>query len=265
MVSGSNNTSVKYHNIFDYKLSKDEAVKWQHKSQKVAVSGKRTKSQIQRAKYSQRKLIIAKKAARVISIIPSVLFVGVTGSLAMMNANKNSDIDLLIITKKNTLWTTRALVYFVLRTTHFVLRKPQDKNERDALCLNLWLDETSLIWQKKQRNIYTAHEIAQIVPLANKENIYERFLYLNKWILDYWPNAVAVQSTKRLHHTVGIVQKKLRTKYYVLSTFIEKIAYLIQYIYMKSKITNEVITPTRALFHPNNNSKYVLDKLKVVE
>lgn len=273
MESASNNTSVKYHDIFDYKLTKEEAIRWQYKKQKVAVISKRSRRQLQREKYSQKKLVIAKEAAKLISKIPSVLFVGITGSLAMMNAGKNSDIDLMIVTKKNTLWTTRLLVYCILHTTGYMLRRPKIEDEKDALCLNMWLDETGLVWQKKERNIYTAHEIAQIIPLANKENVYERFLYLNKWILEFWPNSVKIQKNN-IEKTVSLrVRNNLKFSKFKYLNFVSDfvfrasnfIAFTVQYLYMKSKITNEVITPTRALFHPNNNSKYVLDKLKMIE
>ncbi|WKZ25335.1 MAG: hypothetical protein QY322_03000 [bacterium] len=253
MASGSNNLSVKYHDIFDYKLTKAEAIRWQYKSQKTVVSGIKNKRRLQREKYSQKKLIIAKKAAKLISKIPSVLFVGITGSLAMMNAGKNSDIDLMIITKKNTLWITRLFVYCLIITSRQSLRRPQIASERDRLCLNIWLDETDLIWVKKDRNIYTAHEIAQIIPLVNKQKTYEMFLRCNRWILDYWPNSVKISSKQ---YKVYSNQKSS------LLTIIEPIAYKLQRLYMSSKLTKEVVTPTRALFHPRNNSKYIDRKLK---
>ncbi|MFZ3301452.1 MAG: hypothetical protein WA152_01915 [Microgenomates group bacterium] len=251
-LKSNDDVAVRYHKIFDYKLTKEEAVRWQYKQNLSSAEGKNQKSErrLQREKYSKKKLEIAKNASELISKIPTVLFVGITGSLAMMNADKNSDIDLLLITKKNMLWTTRVLVYFVLRTMHYVLRKPQDKNERDALCLNMWLDETSLIWDRKDRNIYTAHEIAQIVPLVNKNNTYERFLFLNKWILNYWPNAVEIKKSKTQI-------KRFKSEINIL----EKIAFKLQYIYMKSKITTEIITPHTAIFHKNDWGKVVMKKL----
>ena len=57
----------------------------------------------------------------------------------------------------------------------------------------MWLDESDMVWQRKDRNIYTAHEIAQIVPLINKDKTYEKFLSHNRWILDFWPNAVKIR------------------------------------------------------------------------
>ena len=242
------NISVRYHKIFDYSLTKEEAVKWQYKNQKTVVKGGKSETRLQREKYSQKKLKIAQKAVMLISKVPTVLFVGVTGSLAMMNADKNSDIDLLIITRKNMLWTTRALVYGILLVMGYQLRKPEQENEKDKLCLNMWLDETSLVWDKKDRNIYTAHEIAQIVPLINKNNIYERFLYKNIWIISYWPNAVTVRSIKYVVRGNNV-------------NILEKIAFKLQYLYMKSKITTEIITPYMAIFHKNNWGKVVMNKL----
>lgn len=247
-LKSSNFTSVKYHDIFDYKLTKTELIKWQYKNLKEKVDGDKNKSRLQREKYSAKKLIIAKKAANLISKIPSIKFVGITGALAMMNAGKNSDIDLMIITKNNYLWTTRLLSYIVTWLLGFKTRSPKNSFEKDKLCLNLWLDESDLIWNKKDRNIYTAHEIAQIVPLVNKDKTYEKFLYLNKWILAYWPNAVAVHSTKYIVRSNKI-------------NLLEKIAFWLQYQYMKNKITREIVTQSKAIFHPNDWGKVVIKKL----
>src|SRR3989304_3499089 len=52
--------------------------------------------------YLQKKLKINKKNISIIN------------SLAFGTSNENSDIDILMITKKNRLWTTRALVILLL-------------------------------------------------------------------------------------------------------------------------------------------------------
>ncbi len=250
MVLKSNSPSIDYHNIFDFKLTKEESVKWQYKNQKIKVSGIKNKSRLQREKYSQAKLILATKAAKVISKIPTVKFVGITGALAMMNCGKDGDIDLMVITKNGHLWTTRLVSYLVIWLSGYKTRSPKNKLEKDRLCMNLWMDESDLVWGKENRNIYTAHEIAQVVPLVNRDNAYERFLQLNDWILEYWPNSVKINNHK-------LISKKIKSK----TGFLEKMFYSIQYWYMKNKITREVITPTRAIFHPKDWSKVVLSKL----
>ncbi|MEK7168938.1 MAG: hypothetical protein AAB778_02895 [Patescibacteria group bacterium] len=251
----SNITSQKYHEIFDFKLTKDELHKWQYKNVKEFAKGFKNKTRLQREKYSKKKLKLAKRAAILISKIPTVKFVGITGALAMNNAGRNSDIDLMIITKSGRLWMTRLLSYMAIWLNGYKTRKPNQKNEKNKLCINLWMDENDLTWNKLDRNIYTAHEIAQIVPLVNKNNIYERFLRCNRWILNFWPNSVKILRSKKTSNFISI---------HLISWLMEKLAYNIQYLYMSRKITREVVTPTRAIFHPNDWGKIVLEKLNKI-
>lgn len=254
-------TSVKYHDIFDYKLTKEDLVRWQYKNLKETTKGLKNKSRLQREKHSIKKLKIAKRAAKLISKISTIQFVGITGALAMMNAGKDSDIDLMIITKHNTLWTTRLRCYVVMWLYGFKTRKPRNKDQKDALCLNMWLDEDDLIWGKKDRNIYTAHEISQIVPLTNNNNIYEKFLYLNRWVLDYWPNAVKVIRYKDIKSMVNKQKSFIILLVCDLISILENLAFKLQYFYMRSKMTREQVTPTRAIFHPYDWGENILKKL----
>lgn len=267
-------TSILYHDLFDYPLSFPDLIRW--KSGKSFSSGKSEFSiaikrgyyfldghegliykRLLRKRISAKKMSIAKRAAKVLSLTPGIKMVAVTGSLAMENSSEESDIDIMIITKAGALWTTRAFVYFALHVFGFTTRKPNDNYQKDKLCLNMWLDEDDLVWKKYDRNAYTSHEIAQIVPLVNKDKTYEKFLFTNKWILSYWPSAVRVQSTKYNAQRPNI----LSTMYYVLSTTLESVAFKLQYQHMKSKITREVVTKTRALFHPQDWGKVVLSRL----
>lgn len=240
-------SSINYHKIFDYPLTQEELLRWRYKNVNEKTTNTKNKKRLEREKISRQKLIIAKKASKILSLIPTIKFVGVTGSLAMMNAKKESDIDLMVITKSNTLWATRLLCLIIFTGR---IRRAKNNNEEDKLCFNMWLDENDLIWDKKDRNIYTAHEIAQVIPLVDKDKTYEKFLYLNRWLLDFWPNSV-----DKKYMVCG-------KSYIAANTWIEKMFFWIQYKYMRSKITREVITPTRAIFHPNDWGKIVMKKLE---
>ena len=177
----------------------------------------------------------------------------------MENSNEESDIDLMIITKKNLLWTTRAFVYLLIGLLGIKKRRPFDSNQKDKLCLNIWMDESDLSWTKKQRNIYTAHEIAQILPLVNKDNTYEKLLNINRWVLKYWPNSVKIE---RIENSVkSRVKEQNVIRYTLFTDFLEKLFFKLQYQYMKTKMTREVATATRALFHPQDWGKVVLGRL----
>lgn len=272
MVSESDKLSVLYHDIFDYPLTKDELKKWKvgkrlnkNQPKKVEIQSRQgyffvrnkkylVKRRKERERYSKKKLRIAKRAAEDISQISSVLFVGVTGALAMNNAQKSSDIDLLIITKEKRLWTSRLSVYLYLKLKGYKLRKPGVKNEKDMLCLNMWLDESALVWPVNDRNIYTAHEIAQIVPVVNKDKAHEKLLESNRWIKKYWPNSIKNKKNRSGKY------KNLKDKdsTILLSDILERFLYLFQKVYMKNKITREIVSLNKAIFHPVNWGKKVL-------
>lgn len=260
--------SIKYHDIFDYPLTTLETIKWSvgEKGLKSIVDFPRvserdgyyfvegrdnlTYKRLLKERTSKGKLAIARKAAQILSQLPTIRGVFITGALSMENTVDNSDIDLMIITRRNTLWTTRLLSYLVLNIFGLKIRKSGTGDQKDRLCLNIWLDESLLSWDKKERNIYSAHEIAQVVPIINKDFVYERFLQKNSWIKDYWPNAVKIESEKYRENKVGSKP-----------CLIEKIAFWIQYRHMKNKITREAVTIHKGIFHPNNWSKFIIQRL----
>ncbi len=253
--------TIMYHDIFAYPLTQSELIKWEMGDIKLKDQAANLKfkngfyflegkdglmfKRIMSERVSQKKIKLANHAAKILSKIPTIKLVALTGSLAMQNANENSDIDLMIVTSKNTLWLSRLTAYFLLKLTNSELRVPKDNNEKDKLCLNMWLDETDLFIEK--HNVYTAHEIAQIVPLVNKYKTYENLMESNSWIKKYWPNAVKIQK----------VQVKELKKINGLLSFLENIAFKFQYNFMKKKITREVVTPTRAFFHPYDWGEFI--------
>jgi len=267
-------SSLIYHDIFDYPLAPLELIKWtagkeiefknlentkiSTKNGFLFLNGKEgsTLKRLMRKRISKRKLEKAKKAARVLSFLPTIKMVAVTGALAMNNANEDSDIDFLMITKKGSLWTTRLFAMGLLKVFRIPRRKYGDKITKDKLCLNIWLDESDLAWGKNNRNIFTSHEISQIIPLVNKDQAYERFLSKNIWIADFWPNATSAKVEKRK-------KKKKIEKGGLVTMLIEPLMRRAQYWYMKNKITRETITPTRALFHPVDWASFISLKLEL--
>jgi len=253
---------ILYHDIFSYPLKKSELNRWQssysvkNSFQIINVKGFHllkgrediVKKRLKRKKFSNKKLIVAKRAAKVLELIPSVKFIGITGSLSMNNASQESDIDFLIITSCGWLWSTRILSYFLLKLSGFSVRRAGDSDEKDKLCLNMWLDESDLYFNKQ--NVFTSHEIAQIVPLINKNKTYEVLLFTNSWIFNFWPKAcikpkVYLREIKKTNQNV-----------------LEFIAFNLQKIYMKSKKSREVVSETRAFFHPFDWGKKVIHELE---
>lgn len=263
--------SLYYHKLFEYPLTKNELIRW--KASNIPGSFQSNEhtvklingyylldsmknsiiKRVMRTKISERKLRIAVRASNILSKIPSIKMVGLTGSLAMMNADENSDIDLMIIVQKDTLWTTRLLVLLNLILFGFKIRRAGEKEEKDMICTNIYLDESDLIWTK--RNFFTAHEIAQVVPLANKENVYEKFILNNKWITRYWPNSVEIKKYRNGKKNVKFIGK--------LQGFFNPICFFLQKLYMRKRITCEYVSMTKALFHPVDWGEIVNSRLNL--
>jgi hypothetical protein len=124
--------------------------------------------------------------------LPLVRFVGVTGALAMSNAERRADIDLFVLTHPGRLWLCRLLVLAVVRIA--ALRG-------HTLCPNFLLSTAAL--SLRERNLFTAHEIAQMVPLR-RTKWYARFIDANTWAFEFLPNATTIEEPT---HADGVLTR----------------------------------------------------------
>ena len=206
-----------------------------------------------RTKYSEAKLKRAAFFAKLLRIIPTVKLVAISGDLAMRNSSKGDDIDLVIITSKGFLWTTRFLANMMLLPFK---RDPAGQKISDCACLNMFLDESDL--SIKDRNIYTAHEICQMKLLWDRNGTYRRFIRANSWIREYLPNWKQEKITSPKSQVPSHKSFQFITNNLALIT--ERVLRSFQLSYMKSKITTERISSTQLFFHPKDTQKIVLDR-----
>ncbi|MGB9911666.1 MAG: hypothetical protein ACPLKP_03690 [Microgenomates group bacterium] len=212
-----------------------------------------------REKENEKKLKKAFKIANFLKIIPGIKMVAISGAVAMKNAKEEDDIDFLIVTKKNWMWTVRFLAVILLEILG-CRRRPNDKNVKDKICLNMFITEDKLKIPKKDWNLFIAHEICQLKPLWEKDNVYWRFLEENQWIKDYLPNYFFSLREKAL----SLKKSKERFSFNPL----EKILKFFQLWYMKKRITQEKISSGILRFHPHDLKKEILNeyqkKLKIL-
>lgn len=205
----------------------------------------------ERRKISEKKIEKAKKIVKILSRIPTIELIGISGSVAMLNAEKNADIDLFIITKAETLWITRLLVLGLLESMQ-VRRRRSGKQVKDTICLNMLIDTTQLAFPKNRHDMYTAHEILQMKVLFARGFIYHEFLRNNKWIIKCMPNGFPQSVLKEIPKTIPIPSKVLKR--------IEPLARLSQVIYSNRHKTSEMLSPTFVAFHPFDYRKTILEK-----
>ena len=187
--------------------------------------------------YAKPKMEIAKKATEVLAKIPLISFVGVTGSVASGWPKKNDDIDFLIICKKDSLWICRIWATVLLKINGFKMRDASVEIS-DSLCLNLWLDEGSLTIVKDRQNLLTGLDLVWLKLMLNRQNCWQRFLVANKWAEKY----VILNKAKEVRNDTEKVGG--------LVTIVNWLAFGIQYWYMKRKMKGEIVSISKAYFHP---------------
>ncbi|MDD5415481.1 MAG: hypothetical protein PHE48_00570 [Candidatus Daviesbacteria bacterium] len=214
--------TLAYADIFDYPLNTYELHKWLigkkltlrqvEKALKklYQVSGikykgeyyflpRRNKLTAKRRRREKQSAIYFRKAkilSQALKLIPWIKLVGVSGALAVGNAGKSDDIDLLIITSKNRLWISRLLALGLLSLIGR-RRKVGEKGRKIAgkLCINILLEEDRL--EQQSKDIFVAHEVLQMKVLWQRDGVYSKYLEDNEWAFKFLPNWIGVMVARR--------------------------------------------------------------------
>ena len=119
----------------------------------------------------------ARRWSRVLTWIPYVRMVAVTGGLACDSVEDHDDIDLFVVTAPGRLWLTRLAIVVVVRIAG--LRGPE-------LCPNYIVASDAL--EMDVRTQYVARELAQSIPLCGAD-VWDQLLDANSWYREHLPNA----------------------------------------------------------------------------
>lgn len=252
--------TLSYAAFFNFPLTKDQLHFWLISSKRYSyqdvtavyrriLSSEEKHLLQERLTLTQEKTHLARQVTSLLSHIPSIKLIALTGSLAVSNAKADDDIDLMIVTSSNTLWLTRLIV-IPLISLFFKRRHPKSESNRDSICLNLWLDQTALEVPFFKQNLYTAHEVLQIQTLYDPHCYYGHFIYANSWTQKYLANAYSILTTSLSSTMEGERNNLISSIIRLFNSF----AYKIQYLYMKPRITRETIGLHSAFFHPRDLS-----------
>ena len=122
------------------------------------------------------------KYVNYIKWIPWLKMISIWNSLAMNNANSESDIDLYIVTTRNSMWLNRIIITFLFQ---IMWVRKNDKNHAGRFCLSFFstLDWMSFKNWKIENDIYLYFWIIYMKPILDYDSTYKNFINLNKeWL-----------------------------------------------------------------------------------
>jgi hypothetical protein len=208
---------------------------------------------------ADRRMKAARIFTRIISNFPYVRAVFISGSLSKHVMKNDSDIDFFIITESGRLWFCKALLT--------IFKKIVLINSHRNFCLNYFIDTNTL--SIPDRNIYTATEIAFLLPMYNYL-LYCKFLDANNWYRYDYPNRKEINEMVHVkpfglkyffefacNNFLGIAFDQL--SYKVLTGFWKK-----KYNYLGEKKYSRNIQSSKNVskFHPDSYQERVLDNLE---
>lgn len=203
----------------------------------------------------RRKREEAFSTARLLCKIPTIYFIGISGGLAAGSATEGDDIDLFIITKKKTMFISRLLALLLLQVVG-KRRKRGEKNAPNKMCLNMWLDTSELQFTPSQQDLYTAREIAQLLPLYDRGGTYQMFLRSNSWIKIFLPHAFLFPFRPRHSMNSNTFMERLMGVFEFPSK-------LLQLYSIKRHQTTEIVTEHALLFHPRDYRQRILKEYAI--
>jgi hypothetical protein len=236
---------------------------------------------------------------KLLSLFPQIQLIGLSGTLAMMNADINDDIDLFIITARNRLFTGRIIAIVIgyllfvkrERLNNVIARSPErsrrttkqsplmmrlprpfgarnDNIFKDKVCLNLFFDESNLKIPKRKQTEYVAHEVLQMKPIINKNSAYERFLAANRWVEKIFPNVSQIFNSQfsvfNEFSNLKIKNLNLIENFKLkisnyLGDWIESLLKNLQLHFINRHRTTEIITSSQLWFFPDDFEKRIQD------
>lgn len=212
----------------------------------------------QKEAYSEQKIKEAHNFIGLISRVPWIKAVALTGSVAVKNAKADDDIDFLIITDNNRLWLTRIVVSLIAQLKK--KRRTWGKEEKNSWCFNLWLEKDTVSLPKRLHTLYGAYELCQAEWIFQKSPItISNFYKLNIWAKQF----VHHLFKHRMRQNSSTLADKSSWSFSFFN-LLNWCAYLVQRLYMNKHITMESVSLHSAFFHPRDTKGDIYQKWREI-
>lgn len=209
--------------------------------------------------YEQRSAISAAKKQKImnyLSALKRVSFIksiAITGSVSMLNADEDGDVDLFIVTKAYRLWSAR-LTALLLAQAYGIRRHFGAKIAMNSICINLLFDERYLEIPDVKKNEYVGHELLQMMIIKDVDHTFDRLINTNNWLFRLFPNAPIRNEVDRL-----------KTDRHMIGDIVEFIAKHVQLHIIRRHTTTERISDRQLWFFPDDFQKKLEKKVSIAK
>lgn len=149
-----------------------------------------------RKKLADQKWKKLKRVFKILTAVPYVRGIFVSGSLAMENSKDDSDVDVIVVAAAGRIWTVRTLL--TILTEALGVRRHGSKT-KDRICLNHYITDESL--RIPFESLYNAESYAHLLNVYLEDGeIFRRFQQENGWLCDY----LAGYQAAELHSTRAV-------------------------------------------------------------
>lgn len=220
-----------------------------------------------REDFSEGKIHHARTTLSLLSAVPFVRSLAVTGSVSFGNAKKESDLDVLLLAKKNHLWTARL---FSLAVLELAQRRRDAQGKERKICLNYFLAEDAA---PIVQNIASANLFKHAIPIFGT-SVFLDFIKHNKWMSEllYHPEPNAPHHKERGGGAFFLSFIQVCTEFLlsgIIGSFVEKQARAWQEKRLNKKRAGQGNSPhfffsdsVIALHHPDPKNEKVMAEYK---
>ena len=201
-------------------------------------------------------------------VIPFLRAVLVSGSMAMLNTDEESDFDVLVIVKNKRMYTCRIMLSSVASLFR-ARRKRFDKVAPDKFCFNHYISDAQL--KISNESLYNAQTYVNLRPAYVRGNVFEELYrenpWLNRYIYNFTPSFLYV---RRMIRPSRILHAIAKIGEWLLGGFLGNFLETVLRGYQRRRIARNPVTyasggrtifnDAQLEFHPHSAERAILKK-----
>lgn len=156
---------------------------------------RRFRDATQKHRALQRALVYLKR-------VPGVRAIAVCNTLAWMHTRPESDIDLFVIVRDGTIWSSR-----LLSVSPFALMRARPGERKESpFCLSFFLSDANLSLEGvclEDGDPYLAQWVRSLVPVYDPDQLFPVFQNTNRWADEWFPSAVSLDKSSHVSSGEG--------------------------------------------------------------